>query len=64
MFSTNNFTQKLYDRKDSSSYTQIIKRGQVLAIEGKTSSMNSVFLDKHNVFGALQIMSIRRSRLK
>jgi len=52
---------KVYKNKDSSSYTSTVKKGLILSTEAKTINMNNVYLDKHSVFGSLQVMSVRRA---
>lgn len=65
IFNNNYFMSMLSNNPISSStYTYISKKSQILAIEAKTLSNNNVFLNKHNVFGALQSSSMRRAGVK
>jgi hypothetical protein len=65
IFNNNQFMSLLASKPISSStYTYISRKNQVLAIEAKTLNNNNVFLNKHNVFGALQSSSMRRSGVK
>ena len=65
LFNNSSFMLMLSNKPiTSSTYTYISKKSQILAIEAKTLSNNNVFLNKHNVFGALQSSSMRRAGVK
>jgi hypothetical protein len=65
MFNNLQFMSLLASKPISSStYTYISRKNQVLAIEAITLNNNNVFLNKHNVYGALQSSSMRRSGVK